>query len=254
MFTFFLLGFAKPHAMFPFNAECKGLEYFTQEELAIPSKHVRWAPGIDGYPEGSLELQGTSASFIEISNLSDGLLDVKRSITLLAFIYPMGRSGPILSYHVDGLGVQLGYERRDDEIGEFTASFTPRDLVQTAAPLGAPVLRNNEWNFVGASYDHNSGIARLWHNGKEVKANFLVKGLELATQFSIRVGALEGDWEENFSGRISHLHIYNEALTVENIRAVGGISQPFAPGGSKLYDTSRTQSFFVRLLYDYSAL
>lgn len=224
--------------MFPFNAECNGLEYFTQRELAIVSNGVRPAPGIDRHPEGALELEGTPASFIEIPNFIDGLLDAEKSITMLAFIYPTGRSGPIVSYHADGLGVQLGYERCDDELGSLTASFIPRDLMPTAAPLRVPVLTNHEWNFVGASYDHSSGIARLWHNGKEVKAEMIGMGFDLATQFPVRVGALESCYPQNtFSGRISHLHIYGEALTADNIQAVGGIPQQCSAGrvGSSFY-------------------
>lgn len=231
--------------MFPFNAECQGLEYFSQEQIAILSPNVRPAPGPDGHSGGSLKLEGESDSFIDIPNFSGGCADAERSITLLAFVYPLGnRSGAIISYHIDGLGVQLGYEKSDSEMGVLTASFIQRDLMAPAKPLRAPVLANNEWNFVGASYDSNSGVARLWHNGNEVTTDHLGKGLELATQFPIRLGALGSSCRENvFSGRISHLHIYDEALTAENIRAVGGISQQIAQGWSPFYLTIKVECF-----------
>ena len=228
-----MLGFAQPLAMFPFNSDCQGLEYFSQEQIAIISENVRPAPGPDGQLGGSLKLEGEFDSFIEIPNFSGGCVDAERSITLLAFVYPLGRSGPIISYHIDGLGVQLGYEKSEDHMGILTASFIQRDLMSPAEPLRAPVMANNEWNFVGASYDSNSGVARLWHNGNEVTAVVIGEGLELATQFPIRIGALESCCREHiFSGRISHFHIYDEALTAENIRAVGGISQQIVQGRS----------------------
>lgn len=230
--------------MFPFNADCRGLEYFSQEQIAIISPNVRPALGPDGRSGGSLKLEGEFDSFIDIPNFSRGCVDAERSITLLAFVYPLGTSGPIISYHIDGLGVQLGYEKFDSEMGVLTASFIQRDLMALAEPLRAPVLVNNEWNFVGASYDSISGEARLWHNGNEVTAVPIGEGLELATQFPIRIGALGSCCREQFfSGRITHLHIYGEALTAENIRAVGGISQQIAQGWSPFYVTIKVNNF-----------
>ena len=219
-------GFAQPLVMFPFNSECWGMEYFYQTDLAFISPRVQLAPGVDGTPGGSLELAGTFDSFIEIPNLWGGYADAGRSITLLAFIYPTGNGGPIVSYDIYGCGVQLWHEGFYGEMGILTACFVRRDLMVYAPPLRVPVLTMNEWNFIGASYDHVSGIARLWHNGNEVQAVFIGENFFLATQFSIRVGAMASPWLDYFfAGRISHLHIYAEALTANNIRAVGGIQQ-----------------------------
>ncbi|PFX30307.1 NFX1-type zinc finger-containing protein 1 [Stylophora pistillata] len=213
-------GFSQPLAMFPFNAECGGLEYFSQEEIAYISPRVRYAPGVDGNPGGSLELTGFADSFIEIPNWWGGFSDAGSSITLLTFIYPFGIVGPILSYDVHGYGVQLWHEGFEGGMGILTAYFIRRDL-QPIAPLRAAVLHINEWNFIGASYDHDSGLARLWHNGNEVMKVFIGENCYLATQFPIRIGAFLG---YHFAGRISHLHIYAESLTAENVQAVGGIS------------------------------
>ena len=239
--------------MFPFDADCWDLEYFSQDQLATVSQDVRSAPGPDGHLGGALELHGRFDSYIEIPNGPHGPADAERSITLLAFIFPTGRGGPIVSYDIDGLGVQLMHEGSDGEMGVLTASFIQRDLTAPAAPLRAPVLTMNEWNFVGASYDDSSGMACLWHNGTEVEAVPIGQSLGLATQFPIRIGALASPGQSfYFRGRISHLHIYAEALTAENIRAVGGIPQQFAQGRSPLYVSLRTQfphlAFVVFLL------
>ena len=202
------------------------MEYFSQADLAFISPRVQVAPGADDVDGGSLELAGTYDSFIQIPNMWGGFADAGRSITLLAFIYPTGSGGPILSYDIYGFGVQLWHEGCNGEMGVLSVYFMRRDLMVWAPPLGAPVLNMNAWNFIGVSYDHDSGMARLWHNGNEVAADSIGKNFDLATQFFIRIGALASPWQEYFfAGRISHLHIYAEALTVDNIRAVGGIQQ-----------------------------
>lgn len=202
------------------------MEYFSQADLAYISPRVQIAPGADDVEGGSLELAGSYDSFIEIPNMWGGFADAGRSITLLAFIYPTGNGGPILSYDIYGFGVQLWHEGFYGEMGVLRAHFIRRDLMVFAPPLGAPVLNMNAWNFIGASYDHDSGVACLWHNGNEVAAVSIGNNFDLATQFSIRIGALASPWQRYyFAGRICHLHIYAEALTVDNIRAVGGIQQ-----------------------------
>lgn len=209
--------------MFPFTAECRGLEYFSQTDLAFITPSVRHTPGADGLQGGSLQLDGTYESFIEIPNYEGGWADARQSITLLAFIYPMESSGPVISYGRNGYGVQIWQEGLYGGMGILSAWFVGRDLA-LAFPLKKAVLHINAWNFIGTSYDRVTGVARLWHNGNEVEAIFIGENFELATQFSIRVGAWESPWQTYyFKGRISHLHIYDEALTVSNIRAVGCI-------------------------------
>lgn len=218
--------------MFPLNPDCGGLEYFSQQNLAYISPNVLPASGADGVPKRSMELIGNHASFIEIANFDGGYVDAKTSITILAFVYPLGNCGPIITYETCGFGIQIWQEPVPPEtlnymygIGMLTAWFVRRDLT-LAIPIRKAVLNFNAWNYIGASYDYYTGIARLWHNGEEVEALLIGTGFELATQFPIRIGALNNPWQDYFfTGRISHLHIYSEALTVQNIQAVGCISE-----------------------------
>lgn len=222
-------GFAQPLVMFPFNVQCRGMEYFSQLPLAILSPDVRLALGADGSPGGSLELSGHSGSYIEIPNFERGYADTRGSITILAFIYPTGGNGPIICYERRGHGVQIWHEQGFNVgMGTLAALFVRRDLAFAFTIRKTAVLKINAWNFIGASYDHNSGMARLWHNGNEVETMFIGQTFQnfgLATQFPIRIGALANPWQDSFfTGRISHLHIYSEALGVENIQAVGYIN------------------------------
>ena len=221
-----LLGFVKPLVLFPFDARCQSLEYFSQHELAIVSKDVIPGPGPKGDPQGSLQLKGTSDSHIMIPNFDGGIVDARTSITMLAFIYSMRKSKLVISYDFDNLGVQFVCEFDESEKGELSACFIQRDLAPAENSIRAHVLNYNEWNFVGASYDFETGFASLWHDGIEVKNAYIGKGLFLATQFPIQISVKENNCPENeFSARISHLHIYDEALTPENIQAVGGIAR-----------------------------
>ena len=212
----------QPVAVFPLNQLCGGLERISRANLATMSR-VAWAPGVDGTPNGSIHLRGRPDSFIEIPNRPGSGLDTRTSITLLMHVFPIGNRGPILSFQEDGLGVQTWQEGVVDQKGVLTVRFAWRDFAQPPA-LSKAVLNMNAWNFIGASYDHESGIARLWHDGNEVEAKFIGRKMELATQYSIRMGALATAGPALcFQGRISELHIFAECLGRESVRAIGGI-------------------------------
>ena len=186
---------------------------------------VASAPGPDGTQGGSIHLRGTANSFIEIPNQAGSDLDTRTSITLLMHVFPVGNRGPILSFHEDGIGVQIWQEGLEDGKGILTARFVWRDFSQPPT-LTKAVLTINAWNFIGASYDHDSVIARLWHNGNAVDAKFIGSKMELATHFSIRIGAITSAGPGHcFQGRVRELHIFCESLGKEMVRTVGGISQ-----------------------------
>ena len=215
--------------MFPFNGKSRNGEYFSKCALAFMSPDLRFAPGADGSRDGSVELRGNLHSFIEIPNFVRGYADAAASgsITILAFLYPTGGHGPIICYEKNGYGLQIWFEQVEfsTDIGNLCALFVRRDLA-VAIPIRRPILTINAWNFIGISYDYWTGMARLWHNGNEVETVFIGANFPLATQFPIRIGALDSPWQTTFfTGRISHLHIYSGALNIKNIRAVGCISQ-----------------------------
>jgi hypothetical protein len=66
------------------------------------------------------------------------------------------------------------------------------------------------WHYVGMSYDHSTGVAALWVDGRKVDTLY-IKGIELKTTGVIRLGAISSD-DRYFRGRISCLQIYDEAL------------------------------------------
>lgn len=212
----------QPVAVFPLNKRCGGLELTSRANLATLSRGVTWATESDDIHNNPLQLQGTPDSFVEIPNRPGSFIDTRTSITLLMDIFPTGNRGSILSFQEAGMGLQICQDGVVDGKGVLTVRFARRDLAQPPA-LTKAVLKMNAWNFIGASYDHDSGIARLWHDGNEVEAQYIGRKLELATQFSIRIGALDVRAQRCFQGRVTDLHIFAESLGKETVRAFGGI-------------------------------
>ena len=204
--------------MFPLNATFGTQEINNRTAQGIPN-NVHLAPGPNGKANGSYEFLGTSDSYIEFPNTAGGPLDVRESITMLCWLqYNGDGNGPIFNYNTrgDNRGVHLFvYE------GKLYVRFSKRDYSATETETlidTTPVARG--WKFVGASYDHVSGEAKLWVDGVVVRTKNIGTRLELATQDSIRMGVVSGTNKEYFKGRITQMQVYNESLTQEQIQTI----------------------------------
>lgn len=76
---------------------------------------------------------------MEIPN-TDGKLDAKNSITMLANIFPVGSDGPIINYKKNGWGVHMW----QFENNQLFVRFVSRDGKMTTQPLGTRVLEVNK--------------------------------------------------------------------------------------------------------------
>ena len=204
--------------MFPLNATFGTQEINNRTAQGIPN-NVHLAPGPNGKANGSYEFLGTSDSYIEFPNTAGGRLDVRESITMLCWLQHHGdKTGPIFNYKTSGnsRGVHLFvYE------GKLYVRFNKRDYSATETVTlidTTPVARG--WTFVGASYDHGSGEAKLWVDGVVVKTKNIGARLELATQDSIRMGVMSDNMAEYFKGNITQMQVYNESLTQEQIQTI----------------------------------
>ena len=112
--------------------------------------------------------------------------------------------------------------------GNLFVLFIKRDYSGTK-DLSVRASLEGGWKFVGASYDHSSGEAKLWVNGAAVQTLNIGAGLELATQDVIRMGVRSGDGR-CFKGRIAQMRIYNRALSQEQIQAI----QKLVAGNEKI--------------------
>ena len=174
---------------------------------------VRIAPGPDGRRDGSTQFYGNRNSYVEIPN--NGKLDTVASISILTWVYHEGIKGPIVNYRPGpGWGVHLWM------VGPRTlfARFVRRDGVFTkAVVVTSRKIRYRAWNYIGATYDYKTGVAKLWVNSRLLVVKSIGR-FRLATNYPIRIGARRGD-KRYFKGRIFCVQIYSHALNRKQIWA-----------------------------------
>ena len=221
-FLFFLsnilaLRIPVPIAVYPLNNQYGTRESAYRQPHGTPVG-VTLADGPNGEIVGSYQFTGQANSYIEFPN--NGGLDTQRSITMLCWLYPQSTDGPIFNYKTSGSwGVHMWVVS-----GKLFARFTKRNYQFTQPLTSSKSLALNEWQYVGASYDHNTGIASLWLDGQQVVQTIIGTGITLGTQDNVRMGAKEGD-RRFFKGRISAMQIYDVALTEEQVNAVKNVGQ-----------------------------
>lgn len=206
---FCLTGNVPAVAIFPFSKTYQGRELRNRNPPARLSK-VFLAPGPDGLPKGSYNFLGSPKSFIEIPNR--GRLDVRNYITILAWIYNRGKAGPIVTSKRNGRGVNFYITNRKTLSVRYTQQLGRR----FTKALKYSGMKPRTWQFVGTSYNKNTGVAKLYVNGRRV-ARRKIGRISLATNYEIRVGARQGD-PRYFRGRLACLQFYNAALTTNMIR------------------------------------
>ncbi|XP_077864003.1 uncharacterized protein LOC100367054 [Saccoglossus kowalevskii] len=162
-------------------------------------EHLYWS---------AYRFHGNANSYIEFPN--NGAYDTRYSITMLAYVYPTGNSGPIFNFKRDNWGVHLWQTAPTQEFVRFC-----NRALQFTNYLAVNVLKHNDWNFFGATYDYSSGIAKLWLNGAEV-ASQNIGVTEISTQYEARMGARVGDGRY-FQGMITCMQIYNKALSASEM-------------------------------------
>ena len=208
---FFLKGSLRAVALYPLNGATLGKDISVKRNAPGRIVGVRPAPGPDGTRDGSIQFFGRPSSFIQFPNR--GALDTKNSITLLAWIYHEGRSGPIFNYRTNGWGVHFWM-------------VTPRTLFVRfvrrrghglVAHVASRKVRPRRWQFVGASYDQATGVAKLFLNSRVIAARRIGR-FRLATNFPVRMGARQGD-RRYFKGRISCMQVYSVPLTQRQVAA-----------------------------------
>ncbi|XP_068680125.1 von Willebrand factor A domain-containing protein 2-like [Montipora foliosa] len=196
-----------PVALYPLNEKYRARDVIGGNLPGVASKVIP-ADGPFNKSKNSYLFFGKSDSFIELPN--NGKLDTKNSMSILAWILPRS-AGPIFNYKIDGWGVNFWMAKPRKLFAQFV-SRTP------AAPLPAiksTHVKPNKWNFVGTTFDQNSGQASLWINGKKEDERHL-GNITLATNYPVRIGSRIGD-NRNYRGRISCLQVYGIALRREQI-------------------------------------
>ncbi|KAJ7373924.1 hypothetical protein OS493_009249 [Desmophyllum pertusum] len=209
-----------PIAHFPLNSTYETREIDNRQPMGTPVG-VSLAPGPNNKTGGSYQFTGQNNSYIEFPN--DGGLDANRSITVLCWVKHAGSGS--------GLEFVVGYlNTKEEKLGFAMATNDGILLVvmnnradKASFWIDTQPLEPGAWHFVGTSYDDNTGIARLYVDGKTVaQKNLKAKsGVATPDQFKLYVGGYPShDAPSNFNGRISNLRIFDVALTLDQINAV----------------------------------
>ena len=205
-----------PIALYPLNGKYTTWDISGRSNPNGITHGVRLAPGPDGHPQGSYQFSGKSSSYIEFPNT--GALRAKNSLTLLAWVFVKSRGGPIFNYNPLGWGVSLWVNSKH----YLSAKFVEGDEGCETCFISALPLKTNAWNYVGMSYDHISGIAKLWVDGRVSSQRNIGTKISLSTSRTVRMGARATNDGNYFNGRISRMQVYERALTQREVEAVAG--------------------------------
>ena len=195
--------------MYPLSSRTRGRDISRYRNPSGYLRSVRLSPGPDGRPRGSYYFYGRSTSYIQFPNR--GRLDTKRSITLLAWIYHQGNSGPIFNYMPNGCGVHFWMISRRT----LFARFTRRRGRRFTSALGSNRVVPGRWQFVGATYNQRTGRAKLFVNNRFTTRKYVGR-FRLATNYPVRMGARIGD-RRYFRGKISCMQVFDRALNRRQI-------------------------------------
>ena len=77
-------------------------------------------------------------------------------------------------------------------------------------------LVRNVWNYVGFTYNYDTGMAAIYVNGSMLGAKKHVGKRHLATDGKIRIGPTAGE-NAYYSGRVAFLRIFDRALSAEEV-------------------------------------
>ena len=168
---------------------------------------VRYIKGPDGVRGTGTYFYGRSNSYIQFRNT--GLLDTKRSMTLIAWVKHQGRSGPIFTYNPNGWGVHFWMVSARTLFIRFN-----RRGGHATKPLTVNIKRGR-WQYVAATYNGRTGVAKLFLNNRFVRRRRIGR-FKLATNQPVRMGAKNRD-RRYFRGGISCMQIYSKALTRRSI-------------------------------------
>lgn len=173
--------------------------------------NTKYEPGPDNNPGGSIRFRGRPNSYAEFPNKKGKPKRPSDEITILAFVFPDGGEGPILTNSNPlGVGIKL-FSTKKGLFSRFTSPAKPR-----TKPVKARKLRQRTWNFVGTTYNKRTGVAKIFINAREV-ARKRIGRLRVPINNPLRTGAVRRD-SRRLRGKVTCVQIYPKELTGMQIR------------------------------------
>ncbi|XP_078378911.1 uncharacterized protein LOC144662053 [Oculina patagonica] len=137
---------------------------------------------------------------------------------MLCWINPQKLGGPIFYYN-DGKSAGIIMSLVPLGRGALVVNFVPRGKLPEEGTflITYGTAKPNQWQYVGASYDYDTGNASLWVNGDLAAQQNIGAGITPATQGNLRMGVADRKY---FKGRVSAMQVFDVALTPEQVIAL----------------------------------
>ena len=204
-------------AIYPLNRNYTTEDLLRRPEIKGVAHNVELVDGPYNVPDGAYQFKGQANSYIEFPN-GNLILDAKYSITLMCWVKPGGKDGPLFNYNKNDWGVHIWLA----QAGRFFVRITKagshafHPFVQTVNPL--PM---GKWAHVAATYDFNTGYNAIYVDGVlQAPSKNVGRGspsIPISTNDpEVRMGARLSDGRY-FNGAICQMGIWNVALTQEQI-------------------------------------
>lgn len=203
------MSLAVPHplALFTFSGANGTIDKSPTGLTRAVASDIKFSPGPFGNLNGAFFFRGNNNSYVEIKNT--GEIDARFSISIFAWVFLDNSSGMMYKYeHSNFHGCLMKVFPTNLTV---RVQYMNRNGSKSYVLYRKNVLKANAWNFVGTTYDHQTGLATVFvNNNTVVKMN--ITRMDLATHYILRVGATRTQ-KPYFRGRMSCLQIYDQALS-----------------------------------------
>ena len=202
-----------PVAFFPLRGANGTVDLSPNGATEAKSYGITFAPGPFGNPNGSFFFSGMNDSFVHLEN--NGELDTRFSTSIFSWVYLQNSTGFIYKYETAYAFFTCSLKVFHQSLG-VRVTYMDRKTLKAYFLYKRNILKLDKWNFIGTTYDYQTGIATIFVNNSVVTQRVLKVNMELSTASEVLIGGTNR-WNRFFRGRISCLQVYNQALSIEQI-------------------------------------
>ena len=208
----------EPVVFYPLNKQFGTDDVKRRSQITGISHNVSLTIGPFNTTDGAYEFWGNENSYIEFPNGND-MLDVQNSISLMCWVRPGGKDGPLFQY--DKKRLKWGVHIWIDNGGRFFNRIMKADYGTTNAIQSKQPLELGKWVHVAATYDHTTGNNSIYVNGILNESRNISTGFRIAAEGKVRMGAIKKGKNHGFlRAAVSHMEVYNVSLDASQIQAV----------------------------------
>ena len=186
---------------------------------SIGTNHGTLVGGITfatGTVASAFDLNGSDA-YVQIPASTS--LNTLTALTMDAWILPASGTKPIIEYSTPtAFGAHLWIHTDNDVFANFVDTGGGYHILKAGFAMTL-----NQWHHVAATYDKTSGIGAIYLDGEEI-LSLVLGSFNLATGSDVYLGhrplPQEPPPNKFFDGLIDEAHIFNRALTPQEIEAI----------------------------------